>query len=46
MGAGVLMAAWLTRVHLLDMEVVMVKLLLIPATLRWAHLLYECVILN
>jgi len=33
-------------IDLLDMEVVVVKLLLIPARLRWAHLYDECVILN
>lgn len=33
-------------VHRLDMEMVVLKLLLIPANLRWAHLCDECVILN
>ncbi|KAM7272607.1 hypothetical protein ACFE04_027270 [Oxalis oulophora] len=42
------MAAWLTHVLIgcLDMKFVSVKLLLIPAKLRWAHLSDECVILN
>lgn len=42
-------AARLTHTCLLIcgmLEVVVVKLLLIPAKLRWAHLSDECVILN
>lgn len=33
-------------IHRLDMEMVVLKLLLIPAKLRWAHLCDECVILS